>query len=152
MQRGRVRPLRAALLAGVVLSAALLGASLDHLLFAQQPGIKRTILLRADDPAAPATHEAVMAVAEIAPGASAGKHRHSGIELGYVLEGSVIVEREGQAPVTLIAGEAFKNDAGIHNAKNPGTKPVKILAVYLVEKGKPLAEPVPPAPTSRSMR
>ena len=28
-----------------------------------------------------------------------------------------------------------------HNARNPGTKPVKILAVYIVEKGKPLAEP-----------
>ena len=144
MQRGRVRPLRAALLAGVVLSAALLGASLDHLLFAQQPGIKRTILQRADDPAAPATHEAVMAVAEIAPGASAGKHRHYGIELAYVLEGSLIVERDGQPPVTVTAGQAFKNEAGVHDAKNPGTKAVKILAVYLVEKGKPLGEPVKP--------
>lgn len=147
----RVRNMNVVLIAGAVVTAAVLGAGLDRLLLAQQPGIKRTILQRTDEPGS-TSHEAVMAVAEIAPGASAGKHRHSGIELGYVLEGSVIVEREGQAPVTLIAGEAFKNDAGIHNAKNPGTKPVKILAVYLVEKGKPLAEPVPPAPTSRSMR
>jgi len=31
----------------------------------------------------------------------------------------------------------------VHNAKNLGKAPVKILTVYIVEKGKPLAEPVP---------
>ena len=144
MQRSRVRPLHAVLVAAAVVSAAVLGAALDHVLIAQQPGIKRTILQRTDDPAAPATYEAVMAVAEIAAGVSAGKHRHSGVELAYILEGSLIVEREGQPPVTVKAGQAFKNEAGVHDAKNPGTKPVKILAVYLVEKGKPLAEPVKP--------
>jgi quercetin dioxygenase-like cupin family protein len=118
------------------------GVGVDRIAFAQQPGIKRTILLRADDPANPA-YEAVLGVAEIAPGVSAGKHRHHGIELGYVLEGSVIVEPEGRPAATLTAGQAFKNDAGVHNARNPGRTPVRILAVYLVEKGKPLAEPVP---------
>ena len=29
----------------------------------------------------------------------------------------------------------------LHNATNTGKKPVKILAVYIVEKGKPIAEP-----------
>jgi hypothetical protein len=43
----------------------------------------------------------------------------------------------------LKAGDSFRNAPGVHNAKNTGTTPVKILAVYLVEKGKPLAEPVP---------
>ena len=143
MHRPRIKSSSVVLFASALV-AAMLGATLDHLLFAQQPGIKRTILLRADDPAAPATHEAVMAVAEIAPGASAGKHRHYGIELAYVLEGSLIVERDGQPPVTVTAGQAFKNEAGVHDAKNPGTKAVKILAVYLVEKGKPLGEPVKP--------
>jgi hypothetical protein len=31
----------------------------------------------------------------------------------------------------------------VHNAKNTGAAPVKILAVYIVEKGKPLAEAAP---------
>jgi quercetin dioxygenase-like cupin family protein len=110
--------------------------------FAQQPGIKRTILQRADEPGA-ANYEAVMAIAEIPPGGTSGKHRHPGIELAYVLEGSVVIEREGQPPVTVKAGEALKNEAAVHNAKNIGKTPVKILAVYLVEKGKPMAEPVP---------
>ncbi len=123
-------------------AAAGVGAAADRLAFAQQPGIKRTILLRTDDPGTP-TYEAVMGIAEIAPGAMAGKHRHPGIEIGYVLEGSVTLEHQGEAPRVLKAGDSFNNGGGVHNAKNTGKTPVKILAVYLVEKGKPIAEPVP---------
>jgi len=134
---------RVVLLAGVmVVSGIGIGIAVDRVAFAQQPAIKRTILLRADDPRS-AGYEAVMGVAEIPAGAMSGKHRHHGIEVAYVLEGSVVVEHDGQAPVTLKAGEAFRNDVGAHNARNVGKTPVKILAVYLVEKGKPLAEPVP---------
>lgn len=122
--------------------AAAAGAAADRLAFAQQAGIKRTILLRTDEPGSQ-THEAVMGVAEIAPGAMAGKHRHPGIEIGYVLEGSVTLEHEGEPPKQLKAGDAFKNEPGVHNALNTGKAPVKILAIYLVEKGKPIAEPVP---------
>jgi quercetin dioxygenase-like cupin family protein len=125
-----------------MLSCVAVGIAVDRVAFAQQPGIKRTILLRADDPASP-KYEAVMGIAEIAPGAMSGKHRHPGIEIAYVLEGSVILEHAGKAPITVNAGEALKNEAEVHNARNTGTKPVKILAVYLVEKGKPLAEAVP---------
>ena len=139
---GRWRGNRLMLVVVAAFAGGVIGMSVDRIAFAQQPGIKRTILLRADDPASPA-YEAVVGVAEIAPGVSAGKHRHYGIELGYVLEGTVTVEPEGKPAVTLTAGQAFKNDAGVHNAKNPGKTPVKILAVYLVEKGKPLAELVP---------
>lgn len=134
----------------VVLAIALvaigigIGVAVARVAFAQQPsnGIKRTILQRTDEPGA-SNYEAVMAIAEIAPGASSGRHRHPGIELAYVLDGALVVERDGQAPYTAKAGDAIKNEAQVHNAKNIGTKPVKILAVYLVEKGKPMAEPVP---------
>jgi quercetin dioxygenase-like cupin family protein len=124
-----------------LVGAAAIGAGLDRVALAQQPGIKRTILLRTDDPGAPA-YEAVMGIAEIAPGAMAGRHRHPGIEIGYILEGSVTLEHEGQPAKALTAGDSFKNEPGVHNAKNTGTTPVRILAVYLVQKGKPLAEPV----------
>jgi len=119
-----------------------IGVSVDRLAFAQQPSIKRTILLRADDPGA-AGYEAIMGVAEIPAGATSGKHRHHGIEVGYVLQGTVVLEHEGQQPLTLKQGESFKNEMGVHSARNIGKTPVKILAVYLVEKGKPLAEAVP---------
>jgi hypothetical protein len=61
----------------------------------------------------------------------------------YILEGSVTLEHEGEPAKQLKAGDAFENEPGVHNAKNTGKTPVKILAVYLVEKGKPIAEPIP---------
>ena len=143
MNRVHARPiLRTVAVVALLTCGAAIGAGVDRIALAQQPGIKRTILLRTDEPGSQ-THEAVMGVAEIAPGAMAGKHRHPGIEIGYVLEGSVTLEHEGEPARMLKAGDSFRNAPGVHNAKNTGTTPVKILAVYLVEKGKPLAEPVP---------
>jgi len=128
----------------LVLGGAAAGATVDRVAFAQQPApsIKRTILQRVNDPGS-AKYEAVMAIAEIPPGMSSGRHKHPGIELAYILDGSMTVEHEGSPTITVKAGDAVLNKAEIHNAKNTGTKPVKILAVYLVEKGKPMAEPVP---------
>ena len=143
MNRAQTRPtLRTVVVIALLVCGAAIGAGVERIALAQQPGIKRTILLRTDEPGAP-TYEAVMGVAEIAPGAMAGKHRHPGVEIGYVLEGSVTLEHEGEPTRVLKAGDSFNNGPGVHNARNTGTAPVKILAVYLVEKGKPIAEPVP---------
>jgi len=134
-----------AIAAAMLASGIGVGVAVDRVALAQQqpaPGIKRTILQRVDDPGS-ANYEAIQGIAEIAPGAASGTHRHHGIEVAYVLEGSVVVEHEGQPSKTLKAGDAFTNQAAVHNAKNLGKTPVKILTVYIVEKGKPLAEPVP---------
>jgi quercetin dioxygenase-like cupin family protein len=136
---------RTLLLSATVAAAFALGLTVDHLAFAaqQQPAIKRTILQRQDDPGS-SKYEAVMGVSEIPPGGTSGKHRHPGIELAYVLEGSVELAHEGKPPITVKAGEPTMNTfGGIHTATNRGTVPVKILTVYIVEKGKPLAEAVP---------
>jgi quercetin dioxygenase-like cupin family protein len=144
MHRATRTPRRLLVLAAValVLSGIGVGIAVDRVAIAQQPAIKRTILQRADEPGAP-NYEAVMGISEIAPGGTSGRHRHPGIELAYVLDGSVVVEHDGKPPITVSAGQALKNEAEVHNATNKGSKPVKILAVYLVEKGKPLAESVP---------
>jgi quercetin dioxygenase-like cupin family protein len=128
------------IVAAIVFGAAV-GIGVDRAVVAQQPGIKRTVLQRVDDPGSK-THEAVMAAVDFAPGGSAGRHRHPGVEIGYVLEGTVVFEHEGRQPVTKKAGEFFQNDvAAAHDAKNIGSSPAKVLAIYVVEKGKPLAEP-----------
>ena len=107
---------------------------------AQPPAFKRTILQRGDL-AAPG-HEGVMAIAEFPPGASAGRHTHPGEEISYVLEGSLEVQVAGQAPKTVKAGDAFWIPAGtVHDAKNTGAGSAKIVATYVVEKGKPMATP-----------
>ena len=107
---------------------------------AQQSGFKRTVLQQVDL-SAPG-REAVTALAELQPGAAAGRHTHPGEEIGYVIDGSVVVEIEGKAPMTLASGKAFSIPAGaVHNATNKGSGAARILATYIIEKGKPVATP-----------
>jgi len=118
------------------------GFALTGVLAAQQPAFKRTVLQQSD--ISVAGREVVSAVADFEPRATPGRHTHPGEEIGYVLEGTFLIEQEGKAPVTLKAGGSFLIPAGtIHNATNTGTGPGKILATYIVEKGKPLATPAP---------
>ena len=113
-----------------------------HLLSAQQSALKRTIL-RTQDLSAPG-REAVMAIAEFPPNAVAARHTHFGEEMGYVLEGIAVLEVNGKPPVTLKAGESFFIEAGTpHSARNTGTTTAKVLGLYIVEKGRPLASPAP---------
>jgi len=108
---------------------------------AQQPAFKRTELQRADL-SAPG-REVVQAIAEIPPGAAAGRHTHPGEEVGYVLEGTVLVEVDGKPAATLNAGQYFIIPAGtIHNATNKSKSGAKVLATYIIEKGKPVATPI----------
>ena len=118
------------------------GFALTGVVAAQQPAFKRTVLQQSD--ISVAGREVVSAVADFEPRATPGRHTHPGEEIGYVLEGTFLIEQEGKAPVTLKAGGSFLIPAGtIHNATNTGTGPGKILATYIVEKGKPLATPAP---------
>lgn len=110
---------------------------------AQAPGIKRTILQRGDVPAEGA-REMVLGLAEIASGGATGRHFHNGPETGYVMEGESVLEVDGEAPKMLKAGDSYFIPAGkIHDAKAAGTGSTKVLATYVVEKGKPLAIPAP---------
>jgi len=105
------------------------------------PAIKRTLLQRTD--IAP-DREVILGIAEIPPGLAAGRHTHFGLETGYVIEGSASLEVEGEMPRLLKAGDSYTIPAGkVHDAKTVGDKPVKVLATYVVEKGKPLATPAP---------
>ena len=124
------------------ISAALVFVSfaLAAALYAQQPGFSRKMLQ--DQPVGVSDRHAVQVVAEFAAGAAAGKHTHPGEELGYVLEGTLQLEIVGQPPRTLNAGEAFFIPAGVvHDGRNIGAGPAKVLATYVVEKGKPVASP-----------
>src|SRR6185436_12324330 len=81
---------------------------------AQAPAFKRTVLQTTQ--ISFAGHEAVTAKAELPAGVSSGRHTHPGEEIGYVLEGSVAIELDGQTK-TLKAGEAFAIPAGkVHAA------------------------------------
>ena len=116
--------------------------ALTAVLAAQAPAFKRTVLQQSD--ISVPGREVVSAVAEFEPRATPGPHTHFGEEIGYVLEGTFLIEQAGKASVTLQAGGSFLIPAGtVHNATNTGTGKARILATYVVEKGKPLATPAP---------
>jgi quercetin dioxygenase-like cupin family protein len=112
-------------------------------LLAQASGLTRTVVGRAD--VSVPGREAVVARVEVAPGARAGRHTHPGDEISYVLEGETQLLIDGQPPRTVKAGESFVIPAGtVHDAHNTSDKPVKLVGVYVVDKGKPLATPAAP--------
>jgi quercetin dioxygenase-like cupin family protein len=105
----------------------------------QQPGTRRIELQRYD--LSVPGREAIQARIDFDPGAVAGRHRHPGEEIIYVLKGSLEYQVEGRSPVTLTAGGVLFIPAGtIHAAKNVGSGVAQELATYIVEKGKPLVE------------
>ena len=120
-----------------------LGAIGNQILHAQSEPIKRTVLLKTDL-AGMEGKEAILALAEIAPGAATGKHTHPGYEFGYVLEGSGSLEIEGKPSIPLTPGTAvFQPSTQVHRGVNgSSTAPLKIFSVYIVEKGHPIAVPV----------
>lgn len=133
----------ACMLVGTLVLGTGLGLLTGPLLQAQPEGIKRTMLLRTDV-AGIEGREVIMGLAEVAPGVGAGRHYHDGDEFGYVLEGTALLEVEGQAPITLKAGDPYHIQARrVHDAKNTGTTAARVLAIWIVEKGQPLATPVP---------
>ena len=115
--------------------AAIAGAGV-----AQQTGIKRTPLQKLDFPAG---YNTVTAIAEVPAGGASGRHTHPGMETGYVLEGELELVLDGKEPVKIKAGESYQIPEGaVHDAK-AGDKPFKVLGVYVVKAGEPLAKPAP---------
>jgi quercetin dioxygenase-like cupin family protein len=107
-----------------------------------QAGFKRTPVQQGD--LSIAGREAVQAIAEVSPGSESGRHTHPGDEVAYVLEGTVTIEMQGKPAVVKKAGEGLIIPAGtIHNARNTSKSVAKVLATYVIEKGKPVATPVP---------
>ncbi len=131
------------LLSLIVAVGIAVGVIGDRLLSAQQGPVKRTELLRTDL-AGIEGKEGVVYHVEIAPGAAGGRHYHPGHELIYVLEGSVIIEPEGTAPVTLQPGQVIHlSPKQVHEAKNVSpSDPARWLTFLLADKGQPLAYPV----------
>jgi len=106
--------------------------------------IKRNMLVKADMPAMGPMDGYVVEV-EIPPGGQSGRHYHPGHEYGYVLSGDGTLETDGKPPLMMKPGTVIHNEPGvIHNGKNNSTtEPLKLLVVYVIEQGKPVAIPAP---------
>ncbi|HLK83840.1 MAG TPA: cupin domain-containing protein [Xanthobacteraceae bacterium] len=108
---------------------------------AQQSGIKRTPLQTVDFPPG---YNVVSAIAEVAPGNCAGRHTHPGAESSYVIEGALVLKVAGKPDQTLKAGDSFQIPPNTpHDACTVPGQVFKVLGIYIIEKGKPLASPAP---------
>jgi quercetin dioxygenase-like cupin family protein len=136
MQKSITTSAAALIMGGIISFAASWSAC------AQQPTIKRTDLATADQSA---TDAGAMWAAEIAPGASTGRHTHPAPRFVYVLEGSVVLEMDGKPPRTFTVGEGFVEPPGeVHNFRNASTTaPAKAIGFQIAPKGTPLQTNVP---------
>ena len=122
----------------VVVGAVVLATA--GVIVAQTPALTRTMVVKAD--VSVPGREAVVARVEIAPGGVAGWHTHPGDEISYIMDGAATLMIAGQPPRQVSAGEGFVIPAGVvHSARNDSTSAIKLVGVYVVEKGKPLASP-----------
>jgi quercetin dioxygenase-like cupin family protein len=107
---------------------------------AATPGVSRKILSQIDGPMA--GYVTIVAEATIEAGVSVARHTHPGIESAYVLEGGFELPVQGQPTRMLQAGDAFQIPPETpHAGGKAGAVKSRVLATYVVEKGKPLASP-----------
>ncbi len=81
-----------------------------------------------------------------APGQQTGRHRHPCPVVGYIAEGSAILQIEGGEPQTLPRGAAFYEPADTVIARfdnASSTEPMKFIAYYLLASNEPLIELLP---------
>ncbi|OAH10702.1 cupin domain-containing protein [Streptomyces jeddahensis] len=103
-------------------------------------GITRTELQRHLSPAS--GWELVQTLVQIPRGLESGRHSHPGVEVGYIIQGDVMMEFDDRAPQRLRSGDPFFIPLGaIHNARNIGKVETKMLSTYLIEEGEPLVIP-----------
>ena len=82
----------------------------------------------------------VQVLTEIPVGVESGWHTHPGEEVGYIVEGTVEMRIEGEATLSLNAGDPFLIPPGTpHNALDLGPGTGKMLSTYIVEPDQPLA-------------
>jgi quercetin dioxygenase-like cupin family protein len=89
--------------------------------------------------------EVLILTVDYAPGGADKAHRHNADAFVYVLEGSVVEQVKGGQPVTLTAGQTFyerPDDIHIVGRNASRTKPAKLLAVLVKDKGSPPVVPV----------
>jgi len=131
------------LFAAAALTLVITGATLAQQAASpvQPAPVKRTVLGKVEVPGA--NYDVITAMVEIAPGFKAGRHNHPGTVQAQVLEGEFWYAVDGQPEKTAKAGEWLEiRNAAIHNEGALGTTPAKLIAIYTVERGKPLVAPV----------
>jgi len=89
--------------------------------------------------------EGTVITVDYAPGAASDQHFHPGSVFAYALEGAVVSQLGGQAPVTYTKGQSWYESPKIPHvvSKNASkTEPAKLLVFLLSQENEPLVVPM----------
>jgi quercetin dioxygenase-like cupin family protein len=89
--------------------------------------------------------ELSMLTVDYSPGASSPAHTHDAQAMVYVLEGSIVMQAKGKAPVTLTPGQTWyegPDDVHLVSRNASDSAPAKYLVFMVKNKGAPILTPV----------
>jgi quercetin dioxygenase-like cupin family protein len=119
-----------------VLTACLPASSV---LAQQVEAIKRTPLQKIEFPGDKMM--SVMALIEVVPNGLVERHVHDGVELLYVIEGTIDLTVDGSPTRQMKAGDSAMNKPGMPHMAKAGPNGARIIGTFIVDKDKPLATP-----------
>ena len=108
-----------------------------------QDGSVRSMLSK--DLAEDSRREVSLITVEYAPGGSTPVHTHHAQALVYVLEGSIVMQVKGGAPITLTPGQTWsegRDDVHVVSRNASNSAPAKYLVFMVKDKGAPILTPV----------
>jgi quercetin dioxygenase-like cupin family protein len=84
------------------------------------------------------------------PGEDIGFHTHQGVEISWVVRGSIELRVRGGQTRTYHAGESFLIPRGtVHDPVNVSSGEAEIAVNYILDKGAPMRDPVASPPTRK---
>ena len=90
--------------------------------------------------------KAVLLEVRYGPGEASTRHSHACAVIGYVAEGSIRTQLQGQPERIYKSGESFyEAPNGVHlvSANASATEPAKLLAYFICDRDTPLTTDVP---------
>lgn len=125
----------------LALVVAVMAVPLAHATSAA-PAAKDTVVLQRV-PVPGTDREMGMGIAEFPPNAAKPRHKATGPEVFYVLEGEVTVQIEGQPAHVVHAGESVQLPANVVHVTTAGPAGAKVVATWVWVPGKPFNIAVP---------
>lgn len=103
-------------------------------------GLTRTMLNQTDN----GPNEVVLQMqVDIQPRFLVARHTHPGIETSELQAGGGILRVAGREDLLVKPGDKFQVPREVPHSLINGDAPTRILVVYAVDKGKPVASPAP---------